>query len=113
MKNQIKIWFYSGNSSHIREISLRKSFLLFSMLLFFACAGAASYFGYDYYLLNQADRDNTALHETIAGQKSEIEDQRRQIQMFAGDVITSYSIHYTKLYDLFHCPIKYLFLVRA
>lgn len=86
MKNQIKIWFYSGNSSHIREISLRKSFLLFSMLLFFACAGAASYFGYDYYLLNQADWDNTALHETIAGQKSELEDQRRQIQMFAGEI---------------------------
>ena len=42
--------------------------------------------GYDYYLLKRADWDNTALHETIAGQKTELEDQRRQIQVFAGEI---------------------------
>ena len=86
MKNRIKIWFHSGNSSEIREVSLRKSFLLFSILLFLTCAGTVSYFGHDYYLLKQADRDNTVLHETIAGQKTELKDQRRQIQVFAGEI---------------------------
>lgn len=86
MKSQIKIWFHSGNSSRIREISLRKSFLLCSMLLFIACAGTVSYFGHDYYLLKQTDRDNAALLETITGQKIELEDQRRQIQIFAGEI---------------------------
>ena len=56
------------------------------MLLLFVCTGTVSYLGYDYYLLKQADWDNAALHETIAGQKTEIEDQRRQIQVFAGEI---------------------------
>ncbi len=86
MKSRIKIWFHSGNSSRIREISLRKSFLLCSMLIFIACAGTVSYFGHDYYLLKQTDRDNAVLLETITGQKIELEDQRRQIQMFAGEI---------------------------
>ncbi len=86
MKNRIKIWFHSGNSSNIKEISLKKSFLLFFMLLLLACAGTLSYCGYDYYFLKQADHDTTALHETIAGQKTELEDQRRQIQVFAGEI---------------------------
>lgn len=86
MKSQIKIWFHSGNSSRIREISLRKSLLLCSMLLFIACAGTVSYFGHDYYLLKQTDRDNAALLETITGQKIELEDQRRQIQIFAAEI---------------------------
>lgn len=86
MKNHIKIWFHSSNSSNIREISFRKSFLLFSVLVLFAGAGTLSCFGYDYYLLKQDTRDNTALHETIAGQKTELEDQRRQIQVFAGEI---------------------------
>ncbi len=86
MKNRIKIWFHSGNNSNIKEISLKKSFLLFFVLLLLACAGTLSYCGYDYYFLKQADHDTTALHETIAGQKTELEDQRRQIQVFAGEI---------------------------
>ncbi len=86
MKNRIKIWFHSDDSSNIREISLRKSFLLFSIPLFLLFVGAVSYLGYDYYLLKRADWDNTALHETITGQKTELEDQRRQIQVFAAEI---------------------------
>jgi len=86
MKNRIKIWFHLDNSSNIQEISLKKSLLLFFMLLFLVCAGTASYFGYDYYLIKQADRDNIGLQETILGQKTELEDQRRQIQVFAGEI---------------------------
>ncbi|WP_462268483.1 peptidoglycan DD-metalloendopeptidase family protein [Desulfobacter sp.] len=56
------------------------------MLLFIACAGTVFYFGHDYYLLKQTDRDNAALLETIASQRIEIVDQRRQIQMFAGEI---------------------------
>jgi len=86
MNKRIKIWFHSGNSSNIKEISVRKTFLFVFMLLFLVCAGTVSYCGYDYYLLKRMNRDNTALHETIAGQKTEVEDQRRQIQMFAGEI---------------------------
>ncbi|EIM63016.1 metalloendopeptidase-like membrane protein [Desulfobacter postgatei 2ac9] len=86
MKNRIKIWFHSDDSSNIREISLRKSFLFFSIPLFLLFVGAVSYLGYDYYLLKRADWDNTALHETIEGQKTELEDQRRQIQVFAAEI---------------------------
>jgi murein DD-endopeptidase MepM/ murein hydrolase activator NlpD len=86
MKRRIKIWFHSGNSSRIEEFTLKKSVLLCSLLLFIACAGTVFYFGHDYYLLKQTDRDNAALLETIASQRIEIVDQRRQIQMFAGEI---------------------------
>ncbi len=86
MKSRIKIWVHSGNSSKIREISVRKSFLLSSIILCLACAGTLSYVGYDYYLLKQADRHNATLLETIASQKTELGEQRRQIQMFAGEI---------------------------
>ena len=56
------------------------------MLLFIACVGTVSYFGHDYYLLKQTDRNNAALIETITAQKTELKDQRRQIQMFAGEI---------------------------
>jgi len=86
MKRRIKIWFHSGNSSRIGELTLKKPVLLCSLLLFIACAGTVFYFGHDYYLLKQTDRDNAALLETIASQRIEIVDQRRQIQMFAGEI---------------------------
>ncbi|NDY70824.1 M23 family peptidase [Desulfobacter hydrogenophilus] len=86
MKSRIKIWLHSGDSSRIKEISLRKSFLLCSMFLFLSCVGIVSYFGYDYYLLKRTERDNGVLFETITAQKTELEDQRRQIQMFAGEI---------------------------
>jgi len=86
MKRRIKIWFHSGNSSRIGELTLKKSVLLCSLLLFITCAGTVFYFGHDYYLLKQTDRDNAALLETIASQRIEIVDQRRQIQMFAGEI---------------------------
>lgn len=86
MKSRIKIWFHSDNSSNVREISLRKSFLLFSTLILFAGAGTGSYLSYDYYQLKQADRNHAALLETITGQNTALEGQRRQIQMFAGEI---------------------------
>jgi len=86
MKRRIKIWFHSGNSSRIGEFTLKKPVLLCSLLLFIACAGTVFYFGHDYYLIKQTDRDNAALLETIASQRIEIVDQRRQIQMFAGEI---------------------------
>ncbi|MCG8552912.1 MAG: M23 family metallopeptidase [Desulfobacterales bacterium] len=86
MKNRIKIWFHSSNHSRIREISLSKSFLLCSTFLVLVCAGVVSYLGHDYYLLKHTDLNNTALRETIINQKIELEDQRRQIQLFAGEI---------------------------
>ena len=86
MKNRIKIWFHSGDSSSIREISLRKSFLLFSLLIFFACVGGLSWVGYDYYQLKQTAFRNTELSRTISTQEIELKDQRRQIQAFAGEI---------------------------
>lgn len=86
MKSRIKIWFHSGNSLKIREFSFRKSFLFFSICIFLTCVGTVCYFGYDYYSLKQAARDNVVFLETITAQKTELEDQRRQIQMFAGEI---------------------------
>nr|WP_320191721.1 M23 family metallopeptidase [uncultured Desulfobacter sp.] len=37
-------------------------------------------------MLKRADLNNAALRETITCQKTEIEDQRRQIQLFAGEI---------------------------
>ncbi|WP_020589835.1 M23 family metallopeptidase [Desulfobacter curvatus] len=56
------------------------------MLLFIACVGTATCIGYDYYLLKRTDLNNAALLETITGQRTELEDQRRQIQLFAGEI---------------------------
>lgn len=86
MKSRIKIWFHSSNSSRIREISLNKTVLLCSIFLFLFCAGAVSYFGHEYYLLKRTDLNNRAMRETISSQKTELEDQRRQLQLFAGEI---------------------------
>ncbi|NWH05549.1 M23 family metallopeptidase [Desulfobacter latus] len=86
MKQRIKIWFHSGNSPEIREFTLRKSILICFLILFIACTGTVLYVGHDYYLLKQADHDNAALLETVANQKNELKDQRRQIQIFAGEI---------------------------
>ncbi|WP_242637509.1 M23 family metallopeptidase [Desulfobacter hydrogenophilus] len=37
-------------------------------------------------MLKRTERDNGVLFETITAQKTELEDQRRQIQMFAGEI---------------------------
>lgn len=86
MKKRIKIWFHSGGSSDIREISLRKPVALFFAFLILGIVGGFSYLGYDYYQLKQIAFDNASLNRTIVSQTGEIQDQRRQVQTFAKEI---------------------------
>jgi murein DD-endopeptidase MepM/ murein hydrolase activator NlpD len=86
MKKQIKIWFHSGSSSNIREISIHKLILVFFMVLAMGASGGLSYMGYDYYRLKTISFDNTALTQTINSHRNEIQTQRSQIQAFAKNI---------------------------
>lgn len=83
MSKRIKIWFHSGASSDIRELTIPKYLLLFLLLFGLGAGGAISWFGYDYYRLRNMAFDTRTMNQTILSQKSEIQSQRKQIQQFA------------------------------
>ena len=86
MKKRIKIWFHSGSTSDIKEVTLQKSVLGFaSLIIIFAVIGA-SFVGYDYYCLKMESFNNVILNQTISKQTSEIKNQRSQIQSFADKI---------------------------
>jgi murein DD-endopeptidase MepM/ murein hydrolase activator NlpD len=86
MKKRIKIWFHSGSTSDIKEVTLHKSVLGFaSLIIIFAVIGA-SFVGYDYYCLKMESFNNVVLNQTINKQNSEIKNQRSQIQSFADKI---------------------------
>jgi cell division protein FtsB len=86
MRKSIKIWFHSGGSSDIKELSLHKAVL--SLFFFFSILAilGLSYMGYDYYQLKSIAFNNHVLSDTIDKQTNEIKNQRRQIQSFAGEI---------------------------
>lgn len=86
MNKRIKIWFHSGGSSNIREISLQKPVALVLLLLVFGSMGGLSYFGYDYWKLKKIAYDNERLGRTIAFQDSELISHRQQVQTFAKEM---------------------------
>ncbi len=86
MRKKIKIWFHSGNTSDIKEFSIRKTVLAFFLLTVISVAGGVSFIGYDYYQLKQRSFNNDTLNETISKQNHEIKTQRSQIQSFANDI---------------------------
>jgi len=86
MKKRIKIWFHSGSTSDIKEVTLHKSVLGFaSLIIIFAVVGA-SFVGYDYYSLKKESFNNEVLNQTLNKQNSEIKNQRSQIQSFADKI---------------------------
>lgn len=86
MQKKIKIWFYSGSSSAIKEISIPKPLAAAVFLLMAGFIAGMVYAGMDYYQIKQASFDNGRLNNRIARQKNEIKAQRNQIQAFAQKV---------------------------
>ncbi len=86
MKKRIKIWFHSGSTSDIREITIHNAVLGCAALLIIAVVAGASYIGYDYYRLKNSSFSNLALNETVNKQNIEISSQRSQIQNFASKI---------------------------
>ncbi len=83
MKHRIKIWFHSGSSSEIREITLHKLLVVFFVVLGMGTAGAVGWMGHDYYRLRNLSFNTDAQQRVIISQSGEIKSQRRQIQQFA------------------------------
>lgn len=88
MKKRIKIWFHSGASSDIKEISIHKPAAFLLMLLTVGTIGGLSFIGYDYYILKTMSFDNARMGQTINTQDDEIQNQRRQVQTFAHKIET-------------------------
>lgn len=86
MRKRIKIWFHSGTTSDIKELSIRKAVLGFFVIIGIATVGAASFIGYDYYQLKKNSFENVRLTQTVLQQNNEIKIQRTQIQSFAGKI---------------------------
>ncbi|MFH2093196.1 MAG: peptidoglycan DD-metalloendopeptidase family protein [Pseudomonadota bacterium] len=86
MKKNVKIWFHSGASSDIKEITFHKAvFGAIACVLVLVFIGTG-YIAYDYYQLKTISFNNTVLNETIIKQNNEIINQRSQIQSFAGEI---------------------------
>ncbi|MFN2357333.1 MAG: peptidoglycan DD-metalloendopeptidase family protein [Desulfotignum sp.] len=83
MKHRIKIWFHSGSSSEIREITLHKLLVVFFVMLGMGTAGAVGWMGHDYHRLRNLSLNTESQHQVIISQSGEIKSQRRQIQQFA------------------------------
>ncbi|MCP3944906.1 MAG: M23 family metallopeptidase [Desulfobacteraceae bacterium] len=86
MRKRIKIWFYSGSSSDIKEISIHKIGLILCIFLALVSFGGLSYLCYDYYHLKTISFNNKTLTHTIDSQRNEIQNQRSQIQTFATNI---------------------------
>ena len=86
MQKKIKIWFYSGSSSAIKEFSIPKPLAVMVLLLMAAFLAGMVYAGKDYYRMKQASFDNERLNREISRRKDEIKAQRKQIQAFAQKV---------------------------
>ena len=86
MKKRIKIWFHSGSTSDIKEVTLQKSVLGFAFLIIIFAVIGAPFVGYDYYCLKMESLNNVVLNQTIHKQNSEIKNQRSQIQSFADKI---------------------------
>ncbi|WP_022663736.1 M23 family metallopeptidase [Desulfospira joergensenii] len=86
MSKRIKIWFHSGTSSDIKEISLPAYLLWFLSLIVLGCLPMLSWVGYDYYQLKGAAYDNASLAENLEAREAEIQSQRMQIQSFAKSI---------------------------
>ena len=83
MRKRIKIWFHSGASSDIKEISVSKPLLWGVAILVLGCIPALSWIGYDYYQLKHTAFDNSTLARNLNAREGEIQSQRKQIQSFA------------------------------
>lgn len=86
MKHRIKIWFHSGSSPDIREITLHKLVAAFLVIAGMAAAGGAGWIGYDYYRLRSLSFDTRTQQQIIQSQTGEIQIQRQQLQQFAKTV---------------------------
>ena len=86
MRKRIKIWFHSGASSDIREISIRKPVAVFLIMLSIGAAGGISFLGYDYYRLKKIAFNNMALQDTLHRQVAQITTQNQQVQIFAKEI---------------------------
>ncbi len=86
MRRRIKIWFHSEINSGIKEFTVHKAVLWCVFFTALLAAGGLSFIGYDYYLLKNQSFNNKVLSQTIDRQKSEILNQRDQIQSFAGKI---------------------------
>ncbi|HKJ99179.1 MAG TPA: M23 family metallopeptidase [Desulfotignum sp.] len=83
MKHRIKIWFHSGSSPDIREITLHKVLVVFLLIAGMAAAGGIGWMGYDYHRLRSLSFDTATQQQVILSQKGEIQTQRQQLQQFA------------------------------
>ena len=86
MKNRIKIWFISGSSSEIHEVSLARRSLAVTAVILLLSAGCVIYGGYDYIRLKRVAFNNQLLTERIVAQKAEIQNQRVQIRTFVKEI---------------------------
>lgn len=96
MRNKMKIWFISGSSSDIREISVSKGALTIVLFMVLAAASFIAWAGHDYYILKKTTFNNDLLSKRILAQNAEIQSQRTQIKTFA-DEINSLKERFTSL----------------
>ena len=87
MRNRIKIWFHSNATSGIKEISIHKTVFTLGLFIFFSMIGIAILIGYDYSQLKKKSYNAIVINKIINKQLNEINNQRTQIQSFAGEII--------------------------
>jgi len=86
MRKRVKIWYHSGATSDIKEFSIPRTICVFLFIFAGFSIIGASFIGYDYIRLKSLSFNRTGLGQTVHSLNSEITNQRKQIQMFAGEI---------------------------
>ncbi len=86
MRNRVKIYYHSGMSSDIRELSIHRTLWISLFILMGFSILGGSYIGYDYLKLKHSLSINGDFDDTVHSLNGEINTQRKQIQHFAEEI---------------------------
>lgn len=86
MRNRVKIYYHSGMSSDIREMSIHRTLWLSLFALMGILFLGASCIGYDYVKLKRSLSIHGNFDDTVHSLNGEITTQRKQIQRFAEEI---------------------------
>lgn len=86
MNENLTFFILSTSGAPVKQATFSKNFLRFLSVICLAIVGVVGYGAYDYYHLKLNALDNGELKRKISHQFDEISVQRKQIQVFAGEI---------------------------
>ncbi|MCP4113334.1 MAG: M23 family metallopeptidase [Desulfobacteraceae bacterium] len=86
MSNKITLFVMSNSGTPVKNITISKAFIFFTILFVITCMGAAGYGVYDYLNIKKQLSENRELKDTVSFRMEQIVILRKQIRNFAGEI---------------------------